>query len=30
VPPGIIADDLKDNVTIESDIKAKFKIIRKE
>jgi hypothetical protein len=30
VPPGIIGDDLKDNVTIESDINAKYKLVRKE
>jgi hypothetical protein len=30
VPPGIISDDLKDNVTIESDVTLKYKVLKKE
>lgn len=30
IPPGIIGDDLKDNVTIEADIQCKFKTVKKE
>lgn len=28
IPPGIISDDLKDNVTIESDITNKYKTVK--
>jgi len=30
IPPGIIGEDLKDNVTIESDIFGKYKTVKKE
>lgn len=30
VPPGIIGEDLKDNVTIEADVSLKFKILKKD
>ena len=30
VPPGIISDDLKDNITIESDVTLKYKVLKKE
>lgn len=30
IPPGIIAEDLKDNVTIEADIKSKYRTVKKE
>jgi len=30
IPPGIISEDLKDNVTIESDIVCRYRTVRKE
>lgn len=30
MPPGIISDDLKDNITIESDVSLKYKVLKKE
>jgi hypothetical protein len=30
LPPGIISDDLKDNITIESDVSLKYKVLKKE
>jgi hypothetical protein len=30
IPPGIIGEDLKDNVTIEADIKSKYRTVKKE
>jgi hypothetical protein len=30
IPPGIISDDLKDNITIESDIIGKSRVVKKE
>ena len=30
IPPGIISEDLKDNVTIESDITCKYRTVKKE
>ena len=30
IPPGIIGDDLKDNLTIESDIFCKYRTVKKE
>ena len=30
VPPGIINEDLKDNVTIESDVELRYKVLKKE
>jgi hypothetical protein len=30
IPPGIIGEDLKDNVTIEADIQSKYKTVRKD
>ena len=29
IPPGIISEDLKDNVTIESDVQPRSKIVKK-
>ena len=30
IPPGIINDDLKDNITIESDIRNKFRVVKRD
>ena len=30
IPPGIITEDLKDNITIESDIISKSKVVKKD